>query len=1010
LTALAVGEDGVDRREQGMAAARRIPLITRPGIARSNSKESDFVSKSKKMTPPSADDKTMPPELEKAQLLDGDGAPSDEELQEFAEDIAETSTGSDSPKSWKDLAADEINAAAIDSVRVNLPTAVIKYSGEILTSRVINVFKDEELARGWLVSRLGNALGYRHDRIRLENVYVAGRGKKGTPENSVRIDVIVEKADQAPFYFIEVKAPDKFESDRVLIDQQLFAVAALHHAKTTKRPTYLVYYTVEEFAGALRDKAVIIDYAKYPTFADWSSAGMPSVSDTLGARYDRPKKIPYTKGGPRTLNAKFTPGEIKDLATSLHNVLWGGGSTGDTEVFTSLVNIILTKIQDEYRTTKGSKYQFQVLESDLDEPEQLYERLNSVYRTALEQQLGKKGKLLDQHIVNKEKFPLAKLVFAVAQLERYSFVDGKNSLNGKDLLGDFFEQIQRDGFKQSKGQFFTPVNVVKFMLYATDMDRLSINMLNKESKLPHIIDPSCGSATFLIEAMKMVTTELKYRQFDKIEQSTAAELVFQKCFKPDHTEHQWARECLYGIEHNFDLATAAKVNMILHGDGSANIFHKDGLKPFKDYKGTVSPGTQNVLEVRSIEKAYAEKEVNEQFHFIISNPPFSVDLDADTKTTLGRSFLFGDKKNSENLFIERYWQLLKEGGRMAIVLPESIFDTSENKYIRLFLFKFFHVRAVVSLPQLAFVPYTQTKTSILFAQKKTALDVTRWTSAWEAHSKKYLDLSTRMRAAYKIYVDGAKAITFPSMKGRTDANARTDVEALLGTQLTTAEAALSIKDLLLAKRHFIDLALEVDKDSAEVFGRVNCNWVMSAVLAASVDDAKKLGDPSIDQNSEIYLAEATSIGYKRSKRGEIVQPNDLFSLEIAPTRIDVKAVAANYDKALEDMDQKLAAGEKRKKLAGTAKDVAAKIQAQIDELKKKRAELAAEKAAVTRSLAKFYGADGALLPAHTDRTDVELLGVFERPLMHHLRSNAILLDPTKPRTILDEMRAKGLWT
>lgn len=968
------------------------------------------MNKFKKVKSSSADGNAISIDLEKLQLLEGEGAPTDEELEDFVEDVVETSVGSDSPKSWKDIAADEINATSLETVRVNLPKAEVKYSEEIITSRAISVIKDEELARGWLVSHLCNTLEYRHDRIRLENVYVAGRGKKGTAENSVRIDVIVEKSDQTPFYFIEVKAPDKFESDRGLIDQQLFAVAALHHAKTGKRPIYLVYYTVEEFAGKLRDKALIIDYTKYPTFAEWSAAGFPPVADTLSAHYDRPTKVAYSKGGARELNPKFTPGEIKDLATSLHNVLWGGGSTGDTEVFMSLVNIILTKIQDEYRTLDDNPYSFQVLNGDLDDPEKLYERLNGVYRDALREQLGKTGGLLDQHIVNKEKFPLSKLVFAVGQLERYSFVDGKNSLNGKDLLGDFFEQIQRDGFKQSKGQFFTPVNVVKFMLYAINLDRVSIEMINKQSKLPHIIDPSCGSATFLIEAMKMVTTELKHRQRNKIQKSKAASIVFDKCFMPDHTEHQWARECLYGIEHNFDLATAAKVNMILHGDGSANIFHKDGLKPFKEYKGPVSPGTQNVLEMRSTDKAYAEKEVNEQFHFIISNPPFSVDLDADTKTTLGRSFLFGDKKNSENLFIERYWQLLREGGRMAVVLPESIFDTTENKYIRLFLFKFFHVRAVVSLPQLAFVPYTQTKTSILFAQKKTAVEIARWTSAWDIHSKRYLDLGTRIKNAFKIYVDGAKSSAYPTMKNRKDSDARADVAALLRSPLTKTETALSVKDLLLAKRHFIDSALEVDKDSAEVFGYVNCNWVMEAVLANLAADAVKLGDPSVDQNSTIYLAEATSIGYKRSKRGEIVQPNDLFSLEIAPAKIDLKVVAANYDKALGEIDQKVSAGENRKKLAASSKDLTVKIQSQIDLLKSKRADLIAEKAAVGATLIKFYGTGGSLLPEHTDRIDAELLGVFDYPVMRHLRSNAILLDPSKPRTILDEMRSKELWT
>ena len=59
---------------------------------------------------------------------------------------------------------------------------------------------------------------------------------------------------------------------------------------------------------------------------------------------------------------------------------------------------------------------------------------------------------------------------------------------------------------------------------------------------------------------------------------------------------------------------------------------------------------------------------------------------------MSNSFIFGDKKNSENLFIERYYHLLRENGRMGIVLPESVYDTTENKYIRLFIYKYSHKR------------------------------------------------------------------------------------------------------------------------------------------------------------------------------------------------------------------------------------------------------------------------------------------------------------------------------
>jgi type I restriction enzyme M protein len=160
--------------------------------------------------------------------------------------------------------------------------------------------------------------------------------------------------------------------------------------------------------------------------------------------------------------------------------------------------------------------------------------------------------------------------------------------------------------------------------------------------------------------------------------------------------------------------------MILHGDGSTNIFVKDGLSPFQIYHKETAP---NFLNRGTKDKNYFDKETNSQFDVVISNPPFSVNLDSETKRHLKEGFIFGDKKNSENLFIERWYQLLKPNGRLGVVLPESVFDTTENKHIRLFIYKYFEVKAVVSLPQLAFQWFTSTKTSLLFARKKTEEEV-----------------------------------------------------------------------------------------------------------------------------------------------------------------------------------------------------------------------------------------------------------------------------------------------
>ena len=83
--------------------------------------------------------------------------------------------------------------------------------------------------------------------------------------------------------------------------------------------------------------------------------------------------------------------------------------------------------------------------------EQLFERINALYRRALKSKLYilDENELQKSYVIDSKKFSLSKLKYAVQRMEGLSFVDGKNSLSGKDILGDFFEGIIRNGFKQS---------------------------------------------------------------------------------------------------------------------------------------------------------------------------------------------------------------------------------------------------------------------------------------------------------------------------------------------------------------------------------------------------------------------------------------------------------------------------------------------------------------------------------------------------------------------------------
>lgn len=753
---------------------------------------------------------------------------------------------------------------AVESI--DLDNNKVKYSSKISSPRELEVLPGgEEVVRSIILTKLINEYGYPIERIELEKTYEIGRPKVNNP----RIDVIVKDKKDNAFLYIELKSPDEFENNQdEIIEKQLFNLAgaeiALGHSIK-----YLVLLTCDLNGDDLANKAIVIDYEKYKSFEQWKVDRF--YADEIPARYGRAVKTPYVKGGEKDLVKSYSGATFQSIQKNLHNVLWGGGGTDDNEVFSSLVNIILSKIQDESEKEDGEVYDFQCrsyVDKDGEEyetNEQLFERMNELYRRALKQRLyiSDDTKLAKSFIVDENKFSLSKLKYAVMSLERYSLVDGKNSYDGKDILGDFFEGIIRDGFKQSKGQFFTHPNIVTFILWALQLDRLAISRINKDKEIPYLIDPSAGSGTFLIEYMQFITENIKRRFRDKISHSRdVKDKVESDWFYPDHRENRWAQTFIYGIEHNFNLGTASKVNMILHGDGSTNIFVKDGLLPFNYYTKETAP---NALVGSIVDTNYAGKSINGQFDVVVSNPPFSVDLDNDTKTTLSTSFLFGDKRNSENLFIERYYHLLKEGGRMGIVLPESIFDTTENKYIRLFIYKYFKIKAIVSLPQVTFAPYTPTKTSILFAQKKTASEIEQWNSIWSEKTKEYGKLKTRCENLCAV-ADGKKnKAKLTSIKNMTEEEEQTCILQLLRTLITERDRSLSSNDLIQKYRAQIDEVCKVDNDTRDIFGVVNTWWVFGEV-------AKELSYP-------IFMAEAEHVGYKRTKRSEQKRPNDLFRVD-----------------------------------------------------------------------------------------------------------------------------------
>jgi len=110
------------------------------------------------------------------------------------------------------------------------------------------------------------------------------------------------------------------------------------------------------------------------------------------------------------------------------------------------------------------------------------------------------------------------------------------------------------------------------------------------------------------------------------------------------------------------------------------------------------------------------------YDILLSNPPFAGEIH-ETPLLKEYDLAKNDKGKLRNkmerhiLFIERSLELVRPGGRLAIVLPQGVFNNSNMEYARDYLLEKARILAVVGLDVNIFKPHTGTKTSVLFLQK-----------------------------------------------------------------------------------------------------------------------------------------------------------------------------------------------------------------------------------------------------------------------------------------------------
>lgn len=482
-----------------------------------------------------------------------------------------------------------------------------------------------------------------------ENINIEHPVPRRTPEDRADIVVFKDDALKKPYLVVECKKDGISDAAFKQAIEQVFGNAnslragfASVVAGTTRTAFDIAGFTPEE-----RERNVISD---------------------IPQRYGHTPRYRFIKGD-KDKELKIVQKE--DLIRTLekaHDTVWQGGRLAPTTAFDEISKLLFCKLQDEKEssiTKKGEPYKFQV--GTYETADEVFNRINAIYQAA---------KQKDSEVFKDDIRLEPKVVYSVVEhLQSINF--NKTDL---DTKGVAFERFMEDFFRGKMGQFFTPRELIRFC----------VRMLNPQTN-EILLDPACGSGGFLLNAMDLVRERAEQEYGDDPVEAYRA-------------WHDFARDNIYGIDINDQIARVCKMNMILHDDGHTNVISIDSLT--------------DMQEINRIHRKFAEN----TFDLILTNPPFGAIVKQTEKPYLRKYVLGKDRKaqKTEILFIERCLEFLRPGtGRLGIILPDGILTNSSLQYVRDFIMERTQILAVVSLPQFAFTHFgAGVKSSLVFLRKK----------------------------------------------------------------------------------------------------------------------------------------------------------------------------------------------------------------------------------------------------------------------------------------------------
>ena len=337
--------------------------------------------------------------------------------------------------------------------------------------------------------------------------------------------------------------------------------------------------------------------------------------------------------------------DLKVVLRRCHNYIYANQGRQKAEAFHELVKLIFAKVYDETESAGPLRFFVQGEErrSTAGQRRLLDERIKPLLDAVLDryQYIFPAGDTI--HLNGRV------LAYITSELQPYSLLRTQT-----DVKGAAYEELVGANLRGDRGEFFTPRN-------ACEMTIQMLFAMYPESQLTslRILDPCCGTGGFLVSAINYLR-DVFTRQEDT-KGGSDAEITE----RVNNRVREVASRNLFGIDINPFLVQTCQMNLVMHGDGSTNVFQADSLS---------LPGEWGDADA-------AARIGHNTFDVVVTNPPFGGNAVIDDPHLLDQFELTrADSREprsslpAEQLFVEGAWKFLKPGGLLAIVLPDSILN------------------------------------------------------------------------------------------------------------------------------------------------------------------------------------------------------------------------------------------------------------------------------------------------------------------------------------------------